>query len=424
MSYLNLPSLNLADFQRGTISLWFRFSSDAVGEAKAHGASYQPPDFGDGATGPEIFASTIPLVTFGRKVMAQTYGFIPHGWPFPTGGIGATTFDSYQSEDAPAEPSHLGLEVSESTDDEGTVTTNVTIKMVFQMDTRATVQGLQTEATSIFWTFDPAHDTYQRHDEVRDISYVRTGVPETFRITPGFNVAADTWHHLLVSFDFSNSVDVVGIANYTGDNVERDTIQSTCKLWYAFDDENKAGQENMGESWGYHDSNDIVPITSLQAAVGFFPVDPGDFITGELYDPQYHWASSGVPSQGGPVGLPASADYVDTIYHVEMAEFQFFANLLIDTADTGKRRAFVDAGGRPVKPAATEAALGVRPAILLHKTSKWQAGENTGSTGLARDVPLEGGGTEDQLITGGQFDPTGVILKYKPDPSLTETATA
>jgi hypothetical protein len=296
--------------------------------------------------------------------------------------------------------------------------------MIFQTETRATVQGLVTEATDVHWELSPVSGEYERYDNVRDISYIRTAVPERFEIIPKFNVETDKWHHLLVSFDFSTSVDVIALANYIGDNVERDAIKSACQLWYAFDDENKDGQDNMGNSWAFHGPNNVVPITALQAAFDFFPQSPPisstgkPQITGELYDAEYHWAASPLPMNNGPVGLPASAEYVDTIYHCEMGEFQFFADLALDTSVQSNRRAFVDADGNPVDPEDTEKMLGRRPDILLHGTGDWQEGANTGSTGLIRNEAEDG---EDQIIESGQFNPQGGIEPYEPDPSLEQS---
>lgn len=319
MSYLHLPSVNLADFNKGVISLWFRFSQDSVKNAKAYGQSYARPDFGDGALGPAIFRATIPLVTFGRKVMADCYGTIAHVWTQQAGGatLTATTFDSVFKGEAPCEPSHLGLEVQNNG--------NVTLKMIFQTATRAQVQGLRTEATNVYWAQPTPTGPYQSYDEVRDISYILTELPEQFEIIPKFNVDIDTWHHLLVSFDFSTSVDVMAFAGSLGSEEEilNATVRSYCKFWYAFDDENKNGQDNMGYGWVPQNANGIVPVTAKTAAFDYNPYDiPVDAVgnpitTGELYAPEYHWTATPIPMNSGPVGLPASAEYVDTISHSE-----------------------------------------------------------------------------------------------------------
>ena len=92
-----------------------------------------------------------------------------------------------------------------------------------------------------------------------------------------------------------------------------------------------------------------------------------------------------------------------------MAEFQMFTGVALDLGNAENRFPFIH-NGKPVPPEqkATEANqnhpgsigyLGQDPDVLLHKSSKWKKGDNTGS--------------------GGHFDPTGNIPKYTPDPSLT-----
>jgi len=116
---------------------------------------------------------------------------------------------------------------------------------------------------------------------------------------------------------------------------------------------------------------------------------------------------------GGPVGLPASAEYVDTIYHCEMAEFQMWGGISLDTENVINRRAFVDANGKPVKPIKAEELMGRRPDIQFHGTNKWQQGYNTGTTGAQQSTT-----GEFEKIPSGQFIPTAKIAKYLPDPSL------
>jgi hypothetical protein len=115
------------------------------------------------------------------------------------------------------------------------------------------------------------------------------------------------------------------------------------------------------------------------------------------------------------------------IYTVEMAELQIFTGVTLDTGVEANRRTFIDferdADGnpirnddgkrtlKPVNPKQAEDLLGKRPDILLHGTTKWQAGKNTGSLGIDAD------GEE---IPSGQFTPTGEIKKYSPDPSIVE----
>lgn len=419
MSYLHLPSLNMADIHKGTISLWFRFSKDAVDKAKAHGDSYQNPFHPEA---PDIFVYTIPLVTFGRKIMADVYdsksvqvgtnppSFDASGNMIPGAPVMVAQVDD--KGDAPCEPSYLGINCADD---------KVSLIMRFQTATRAQVQGLRHQIVEVHFELN------QRYETVEDISYVRINEPESFLINPKFNVDTDKWHHLLVSFDFSASLDVVAAAVAdTGSFDEASelaaTIKSYCKFWYAFDDENRKGKDNMGDAWVPQDENGIVTQTAKDAAFVYIQTPPNPFVTGGNQNPEYHWAASPISVNGGPVGLPASAEYVDTIYHCEMAEFQFFAGIVIDT-DSQQRRAFVDADGKPVDPAETQRILNKRPDILLHGSSRWKIGYNTGSTGVK--IEVDSGGNETLTdLPGGQFTPIAGIEKYKPEPALTETPTA
>ena len=98
-----------------------------------------------------------------------------------------------------------------------------------------------------------------------------------------------------------------------------------------------------------------------------------------------------------------------------MAELQIFSGVTLDTSIEANRRAFVgyDEEGssrlKPVDPKQAEDLLGKKPDILLHGSTKWQQGKNTGSLGID---------TVGEEIPSGQFTPTGEIKKYTPDPSI------
>jgi hypothetical protein len=112
---------------------------------------------------------------------------------------------------------------------------------------------------------------------------------------------------------------------------------------------------------------------------------------------------------------------VDHILHVEMAEFQLFTGVTIDTSSVRARRAFIDSNGKPVNPnkQASDADpqsgsiefLGQLPDILLHGSGNWIKGKNTG--GSQQDA-------HNPAITHppDQFTPVGLIKKYTPNPSL------
>ena len=106
-----------------------------------------------------------------------------------------------------------------------------------------------------------------------------------------------------------------------------------------------------------------------------------------------------------------------------MAEFQLFTGVTLDTSVEENRRAFVDEDGVPVPPEGkpptedkpdgekppAEKLLGKRPDIVLHGSGDWSDGNNTGSLGVDNDG---------DNIPSGQFEPTGAIPSYTPDPSL------
>ena len=53
--------------------------------------------------------------------------------------------------------------------------------------------------------------------------------------------------------------------------------------------------------------------------------------------------------------------------------------------------------------------MGKKPEFVLHGSSKWQAGNNTGTLGINADG---------KKIVSGQFTPVAGIEKYKPEPAL------
>jgi len=406
MSYLHLPSLTMGDIATGTMSIWFRFSQDSVGKA----AAYRSPRVHPNA--PDVLDYTIPLVTFGRQVIAHVYDSAPRTWT-QEAGDGTLSHSSSQVVswgDAPCPPSYIGLLCRQGESPH--------LVMYFQTDTRATVQGLVSQEKEVHW--EPVGgDQWQMYRTLEDVSYIRVGEPESFLIQPVFEVELDQWHHLLVSFDFTGSVDVVGTdTNPASEEELRSiTIKRFCRLWFAFDDENRKGKDNVGDGsgrgWVPQHENGII-TENAESAVRTYTTVTDEFTINEGAEtPEYHWATSQLPMQGGPMGLPASAQFVETISHCEMAEFQFFGGLVLDTESVGDRRKFVDENGKPVPPKKTEEMLGRRPDILLHGSSNWKKGKNTGTTGFT-----ENDKGETVANPAGQFTPVALIKKYKPEPAL------
>lgn len=420
MSYLHLSSFNTQDSTKGTISLWFRVSQDSVDKAKQHGEGYNYDQMKW-----DILRGTIPLITFGRTLNGIIWG--SEGRLDCSSGAYGTNppiqaFSSHPANpvSSPREPSHIGL----SCWGHGSLMDAIipTLVMTFQTQSIPTAAGLVNERVECHYSDPFQFNTYVMYETVAEASYIRCSWPAAFEIWPNFTVTTDKWHHLLVSWDFSTSVDTVATER-AGPSTEYEqgkNVHGVCKFYYAFDDENKNGQENISlqpyGAWAYKGPNDVVPEGAFLADIEYYPSTiPTDangkpLVTGNVDAiPQWHFSPTPLLLSGGSVGLPASAEYIDNVYHVEMAELQFFTDVTIDTGEVSNRRAFVTVDGKPEKMKAAEKLLGRMPDIMLHGSINWQKGNNTGSVGV------DSFGAK---IPSGQFEPTGRINKYKPDPSL------
>ena len=222
-------------------------------------------------------------------------------------------------------------------------------------------------------------------------------------------------------------------------------VSAYSKLWYALDDVDYRGRGDDDDSGNhtYHMGPYSVDY-DIQQSGGTVPGgkagDPNGILTKNGWDTAEQGSSpflfnlplapqnydyTPVPirtdSNTGPaaVGIPASVEHESHILRVEMAEFQLFTAVTLDTAIVKNRRAFIGGDGKPVAPTkkitATDPTsgsielLGKRPEILLHTSANWKNGKNTGSIGLSDDG---------DAIPAGQFEPTGGIASYKPDPIL------
>jgi hypothetical protein len=113
-----------------------------------------------------------------------------------------------------------------------------------------------------------------------------------------------------------------------------------------------------------------------------------------------------------------------------MAELQIWCNKTLDTASQVNRRLFLDHPKKtddsgqqvpdtskplqPVPPGVAARALG-EPDVVLHGTTNWKRGTNTGTSGYK----LDSGGNR-VINPAGQFTPHGKIEKFVPDPKLNQ----
>lgn len=384
--------------------------------------------------------------------------------------------------------------------------TNVMVKpSVFRVD------GPPYSYSQIGWPWPDGHwelvseywDGYQFR--WKDISsQIMNAMPEFFILggpqvgiydrTAGPYVGGKGWHHVLLSFDLSGSVD----AHATDDSNSSDTrvVTTSCRGWLAVDDKNYTDAQlqrpvKYPDFWnmtllpgmggqlgglfgttGVHTRptirpplgpNDIIPQSAFLVGAsgsprrgmvqsydsyaglsnGFYPEIPeGDFYSlvwsGNLWPlygrgiapgpwlaefnpprpnepppesfdlPQFSGGPFIIPCNGHPIGLPATTHHLKHNTGVELAELQIWSGKTIDTGDVNVRRLFVDKDGKAVPPATAAQVLG-EPDILLHGTSNWQNGKNTGTLGIDSNGKLK---------STGQFKPMAKIDPFTPEPML------
>jgi hypothetical protein len=413
MSYLTLAN-GIPDFSKAVFSFWFRVPKQS---AIAASSSKLP-------TGAESFfmmQSVLPLITFGRRQQNQNYQFIIgniiYGAPpenpvelfQPVGWTAAQPYD--------VDPSYIGLQCrSDGTFD---------LAFNLQMAETGRYFSLLYFQTRLDYQPEPHTAPEPGDGKIGDGSYqstiedgtygIQNAQPEWFHVTTTEAFEPDKWHHLLLSFDVGGSL-----------SIGPEHPSSHCQLWYAVDDTDYRGWDNLRPNRDEDDGlgpNSIV-TDNIYRQSGF---GGGPYIFSNYYVPAPSGGvSSGtIPGNGGALGFPATDHYVDAIFRVELAEFQMFTGVTLDTGNVSNRRAFVSSDGTPVDPTKGteddprgpgERLLGRKPVILLHGNSNWKTGYNTGSLGI--EIDSEGIVTK---LPNGQFTPTGGIEKYKPEPSLEET---
>jgi hypothetical protein len=432
MSYLQIPG-GIPGFTKAVISLWFRVPQASIDKNVAD----RPPGlFPDDPR--NVLLNIIPLVTIGTPPTSPRYEgntvdvkFTAGGTPYPLPILDTPTFSKVA--DDPISPSYIGLYCG--TDREGKNVASLEFNL--QLTGRASVNAMAYDRNKVDtygdveippdvtttpgsgWENGPSFGWVSFTTIVDNSQYWETQ-PEHFLVESSVTIAPDHWHHLLLSFDISNDCITHGAApdlSHIGSSSSNASTaagtNSYCRLWYAIDDVNyDSSTFDLGpfEVTGSPDLNAILTANAYRVArtATFLPYNckPGT--------PQYSFAAEPIPT--ARLGIPASAECVNNVYNLEMAEFQMFTDVTLDTSVTANRRAFVDKDGDPVKPegpegkpAPAELLLGKRPDILLHGSSNWTDGRNTGSLGIDSDG---------NPIPSGQFVKTGDVPRYKPDPSL------
>lgn len=254
---------------------------------------------------------------------------------------------------------------------------------------------------------------------------------QAISVNPNFSITADEWHHVLLSIDLKDSASH-GLAQKEEFTGYAGHIDGGSKVFIALDNVNYGQTEPYNGNWvSGGTNNDVVPGECLAVSgwrqgsdsMAYDPTLPFD-VHQDLPPvggvPSYSLSSPSVPSGAGPIGLPATPQFVNNVYQVEMAEFQMWTDVTLDTSVESNRHAFIDykrdSNGKqiadtlePAKTKKAEERLGKKPTVMLHGSNNWSSGSNTGSSG--KD-------SEGKKLSGGQFKRTGKIDTYKPEPGL------
>ena len=247
---------------------------------------------------------------------------------------------------------------------------------------------------------------------------------DDFTALQGIEIQPDTWHHLLLSFDISLKT-TAGSTTSNSSNGDygntssfvNATLSNRCKIWAALDDVNYTGVPLRASFDSYLGPNDFVSRNTnfaFLSTVGGTSRSAGWGVSGSWSDGIFSSLQMTFTAHGGELptdsfGIPASSDTADQMHHVEMAEFQVWTGKTLDTSSVTQRRLFIapkknSDGGQSLKPVTPKTAskeLG-DPDILLHRSSNWKKGKNTGTASG----------------TGSEFHPTGKIESFKPEPEV------
>jgi hypothetical protein len=359
MGYLNIDSSSANDFTKAVISLWFRVPQASLQACHDHYVGRISS--GDQ---PASLWGILPLITFGGPL---TQPFITNqevqldGPPQnPDTPSDLVTFVAVASEYVYLDPSVIGINVANFP---------TSISFIARFQSTATCVKNAYQVTAAAWTNPGNIQTAQ-------LESVITG-PQSFNITVNLGdptAFVDMWHHVLISCDISEGVSCVA------SDTTPDSVISSAELFVAIDDVNYNGMDAFDYWVGGGDLNAVITVDSMDTASkgappyslpaalekGLYvfdettmtfvwdpnaiqPIPPvPDFnVLGEIA-PTATVAPTPIPFSENPAGIPSTPDQVDNIFKVEMAEFQMFTGVTLDTSVESNRRAFIDAKGAPV----------------------------------------------------------------------------
>lgn len=474
MSFLTLPN-GIPDFGKAVISFWFRVPQASLDAAAADETApyYVSP--------PPLFRC-IPLLTFGKEEIGL--GLAGNSTNVTTGGADIVFVTNYtpQYPQYSLDPCQVAINcfneprlqfnIQMARDNPATAINYASYPSMDSFLSHSGFIAVMSPGEIEAWenlvmtpgsgvtkhAEQPLPGTANRKDYFDQVNSIvdisadyMAEAPEFFYVQTEVVIKPDTWHHLLLSFDVSRAVIAQSPPFNPSDapfstfwNNAAQGVSSHALLWYALDDVDYRGRAVGLPYPKYH----LGPYSVDYDLSGFTEAqgDPNGILTYTAFDiattgaDQFLLNYPTVPitynftpkpiSGKDQMGLPASDRYKQRVYRVEMAEFQMFTGVTLDTGKEKNRRAFIDADGNPVDPtkgtkddpdgpAPAEKLLGKKPDVLLHGSDDWKEGANTGTTGIRIEKNPDG---RDNVvkIPSGQFIPTGGIEQYEPDPELSK----
>jgi hypothetical protein len=412
MSFLQsgLIEANSCDMRKAVISLWVRVPQETIDAVHARDAAY--PELG----ALDMLGNVAPFIMFGGQPAARHWrtdsdaiiGYDYSGPQLPFNNPPAPFYSSYPVETAAYhQPSCIGVWCGGDTPK---------LHFRLQMGNAASCSSTSSGAQSVtpigttpselgdFTFYDPVYEDTSFSDQVLETAYIGNSGAEA----SGPDIAPDVWHHVLMSWDVSAGNSVRGRDIADGDIQFKEYFTKTSKLYCAVDDVNKNNGKLPAFLIDPSIPNDTV-ITTCSDHGGANQIQIGPFPTATYPSSSVTFTPSGIPVN--PIWLPgpallkrsnqagASTDLTDANQNIELAELQIFTGITIDTADAASRRLFITKDGKPeLDYSEVDRVLG-QPKVRLHGSGNWKRGKNTGS--LKTD-----------------FEPTGKIEKYTPNPSL------
>lgn len=150
-------------------------------------------------------------------------------------------------------------------------------------------------------------------------------------------LAADQWHHVLISVDMSGGSASTGNAVGESGGDLASHITATSLMYVAVDDVNYLTRDSSpfpGTNKVY--TGGAAAISGMGQAADY---DDDGNVTPQGPVPSYSLTDMKVPA--APVGIPATEKYADKIRKVQMAELLFFTGATLDTSKEDNRRHFI-----------------------------------------------------------------------------------